>query len=278
MAISLNLAHERRGRRDQPGAGLEQRAADQQHDVDAVEIKHFRNALAGHAAGRHRHGRPQAMPVGQGGRGQAPAGFRRIAEAPAMVGEDDRIGTQHPEQLSEQERRRDRGPGQGGMRHECHVGMLAHQPMEIGEAGDHRRHHDGIDAGGARQRDLRPHGIEIARQARHIAGGAAAQRRRNGFDPGREPRIGLVGEAMIVLDVVDAALRKAPRQRGELVGGKALRLEGRAGERARRRPDPAPQRRAGRGEARRTPRPSRPAARRRGARCRGAASCCRTAC
>ena len=64
----------------------------------------------------------------------------------------------------------------------------------------------------------------------------------NRLDPGRKRRIGLVGEAVVVLDVIDAALRKLARQRRELGRGQPLRLEGRAGERPRRRADAAPQR------------------------------------
>ena len=70
----------------------------------------------------------------------------------------------------------------------------------------------GIDAGTTRRSDLRPHGIEVARQARHVTrrmrirAVRGAQGGRDGLHAGRKRRIGLVGEAVIVLDVVDAAV------------------------------------------------------------------------
>ena len=61
---------------------------------------------------------------------------------------------------------------------------------------------------------------------------AAAERRRDRLDARREGGIGLVGEAVIVLDVIDAAGRKAARQIAELCRRHALRLERRAGQSA----------------------------------------------
>src|SRR5215472_12045099 len=89
LAIPVNLGHEGGGGSFELGARLEQRPADQQHDVGAVEIKHFPNPVAGHAAGRHRHAGREPMPVPQGRRGKLAAGFWRISEAPAMVWEND---------------------------------------------------------------------------------------------------------------------------------------------------------------------------------------------
>ena len=67
-----------------------------------------------------------------------------------------------------------RRPRHGGMSDEGDRGMLAHQPVKVGQARDHRRDHDGIDAGAAGGGDLPAHGVEVAREARHIAHGPAA--------------------------------------------------------------------------------------------------------
>ena len=109
-------------------------------------------------------------------------------------------------------------------------------------------------AGVARDRDLRAHGVEIAGDARHVVRRRAAQRGRDRGDALRERRIGLVGEAVIVLDVVDAAVGEAARELGELRRRQALRLDARSrSARACRRRRAAAARRA-RGAGRRTPR------------------------
>ncbi len=61
------------------------------------------------------------------------------------------------------------------------------------------------------------------------------------LDARGERRIGLVGEPVVVLDVVDAALREARRQHREPPRRQALRLERRGGHRPRAGGDPPPQ-------------------------------------
>ncbi len=91
--------------------------------------------------------------------------------------------------------------------------------------------------------NLPTHGVEIAVQVRHVARAPAgpAQRGCHRLDARRERGIGLVGEPVIVLDVVDAAVRKAGRQLPELLRRQPLRLERGRGQRPRRRRQPPPQ-------------------------------------
>ena len=95
--------------------------------------------------------------------------------------------------------------------------------------------------------DLGAHGVEIARQARHIARGSparlldSAQRCRDRFEARGERGIRLVRQSMVVLDVVDAALREQLRKLGEPCRRQPLRLERRAGQSARGRAHPPPQ-------------------------------------
>ena len=101
-----------------------------------------------------------------------------------MVGEHDRVGPYEAEQLAEEERRGDaRGAAHARMGDEGVPGFSCTSRQKF-EAGDHRRDHDGIEHGGLRGGDLATHAIELARQARHVAGAApgpldAAQRRRD---------------------------------------------------------------------------------------------------
>ena len=98
-----------------------------------------------------------------------------------------------------------------------------------------------------RQLELPALAVEIARQARYVARAPSARpvrprdRRRDLFDPLREGRIVLIGEAVIVLDAIDAAKRETARQLAKLPGRHALRLERRASERASARPHPVAQ-------------------------------------
>ena len=62
---AMHLGHKGRGRFDQPLARFEQGAADQQHDIGAVEIKHLGHPIGGHAAGRNRQAGPQPVAVRQ---------------------------------------------------------------------------------------------------------------------------------------------------------------------------------------------------------------------
>ena len=85
------------------------------------------------------------------------------------------------------------------MGEEGEIGMLAHQPMEVGEADDHRRHHDGVDPDGTGDRDLPAHDVEIAWRGRHVAGLPVRERCGDRLDARGERRIGLVGEPVVVL-------------------------------------------------------------------------------
>ena len=100
--------------------------------------------------------------------------------------------------------------------------------------------------------DLPAHGVEIAREARHIAHRRAARRRcvrsaaATASTRARERRIGLVGEAMVVLDVVDAAARETQREIREPAPGadpcglSAEQVKARAGAPTRRRSSCSP--------------------------------------
>src|SRR5262245_5210140 len=105
--------------------------------------------------------------------------------------------------------------------------MLSHQAMKVREAHDHWRDHHGFNAGIAGEADLRPHAIEIAGEARHVARQRAvpAQRGRDRLDARREWRIALVGEAVIILHIIDAAARETKRERSERMWRQPLRLE-----------------------------------------------------
>src|SRR6516165_9957013 len=248
IRVAVNFGHEGRRRRAQIFARLEQRAADQQHDVGSIEIKHLAHAIGGHAAGRHRNGGAQPLSPVQGRTRERTARIWGVAEASAIVREHHGVGPQHAEQGAQQQRGSNpRRPGHGGMRDEGHGGVLAHEPMEVRETHNHRRDHDGVDADVPSERDVGAHGVEIAREARHVARRPAAglrdasQRGCDRFEARRERRIGLVGEPMVVLDVIDAALRKILRELGEPCRRQALRLERRAGQSPRRRADPPPQ-------------------------------------
>src|SRR6185437_12047858 len=107
----------------------------------------------------------------------------------------------------------------------------------------HRRDHHGVDAVVAGDGDLVAHEAVMAVQHRNIAGEPACALRGAtagggvGGDARGERRIALVGEAVVILDEIDAAERQCLRQRGEAGGRQPLRLDGDAGERARRRAD-----------------------------------------
>ncbi len=112
--------------------------------------------------------------------------------------------------------------------------------MKIGDARNHRRDQHRVDAHVDRAGDLPLHAGEIAGEARRISRRRAVPPDRaetcgNGLHPFRERRIGLIGQAMIVLDVVDASLCKTGGKIGERGRRQSLRLERRAGQRAMRR-------------------------------------------
>ena len=170
------------------------------------------------------------------------------------------------------------------MREKRDVGKFRSQRLHVGEPGDHRRQQHAIDPEVARQAGLPPHRVEVARQARHIArrmpghlrGARDARRRRRAR--GRRTGVILVGQPVIVLDVIDAAAGEAFGQRAKPIRRQALRLQRRAGQGAMRQRRRAGAGRRCRAAARRTPRPVRRGAPRRAAPRRRAARYCRTAC
>src|SRR5262249_61196101 len=103
-----------------------------------------------------------------------------------------------------------------------------------GEPRDPGGHHPGVDADMAGCRNLPAHAVEIAAEAWHVARerSVPAQRGRDRVDACCKWRIGLIGEAVIILDIVDAAACERNRQRGQRMRGQALRLERRARKRA----------------------------------------------
>ena len=122
---------------------------------------------------------------------------------------------------------------------------LVDQPVEIRQAHDHRCHHDRVNAGTACGSICRRIASRSTGQARDIACAARpAPAQRLGKRPRparRNGRVRLVGQSMIVLDVVDAAIGKPPGQVRELLRRQALRLERRAGQRPPARPHPPAQ-------------------------------------
>jgi len=103
-----------------------------------------------------------------------------------MIGEHDRVGPEQAEQRPEQEGRIDpRRPRHGRMREEREIGIVAHQPVKIGQARNHRGNHQRVDSELPGDGGLPPHAIEVAREARHVARRMAGrlldrpQRRRN---------------------------------------------------------------------------------------------------
>ena len=87
--------------------------------------------------------------------------------------------------------------------------------------------------------DLAAHRVEIAGQAGHIA--RAADAAGDGGDALGERRVGLVRQAVVVLDEVDAAAGELLRQLRQPRRRHALRLQRRAGERTAERADAAAQ-------------------------------------
>ena len=75
-------------------ARREQAATDQQHCVRSVEVKHLGDALEGHTAGGDRDAGTDTSVRRAGLVGEAAAGFRRVAEAAAVIREDDSVGTE----------------------------------------------------------------------------------------------------------------------------------------------------------------------------------------
>src|SRR5262245_3454329 len=88
-----------------------------------------------------------------------------------MVGEHNRVGPDETEQLAEEERWSDpRRPAHARMSDEGDAGVFLYEPAEVRKAGDHRRDHDGVDASCRRGGELAAHAVEIAGEARQVAG------------------------------------------------------------------------------------------------------------
>ena len=103
------------------------------------------------------------------GFGQAQAGLRRIAKAPAMRREDHRVRAKQAKQRADQQIRRDaRCTAKAWMRQEGDIGEPRNQRLHGAEPGQQRRDQHRIDAFFARQPDLRAHRVEAARQAGHV--------------------------------------------------------------------------------------------------------------
>ena len=104
------------------------------------------------------------------------------------------------------------------------LGVIADEGLEVGPAGDHRRDQHGVDAVGLGCIDLAAHLVEIAGQAGDVAGvadGAGDCRYAVG-----EGGVGLIGEAVVVLDEVDAASGEALGELGEAGWWEALGFQG----------------------------------------------------
>ncbi len=122
------------------------------------------------------------------------------------------------------------------MRHHRDAGGLLDDLVEGGEPDDHRRHHHRRDALVADDPQFAPQLVEVAGEVRRIDGVVAAGGVGGGdrlgarLHPVGERRIGLVGEAVVVLDDVDAAGGQAAGDDAECRRRKALRLQRRGGE------------------------------------------------
>src|SRR3954462_5088170 len=99
--LARDRVRERAAALEQPGARLEQVAADEQHHIVAIIGLHLRHALERHAARRHGHRRGEAVPRPARRIGDRQAGLARIAEAAGVIREDRRIGAEEPEDLAE---------------------------------------------------------------------------------------------------------------------------------------------------------------------------------
>src|SRR5271163_2656011 len=112
--------------------------------------------------------------------------------------------------------------------------MLTHEAMKIRQADDQGSDHGAAEAGFGRDLELPPHRIEIARQARHIMARLFAvggdQSIGDRLDPCGDRRVGLVGKAVVVLDIVYAAFGEALCDRRELRQRQALWLQSRRGQ------------------------------------------------
>ena len=229
-------------------AGGEQATADQEHDVRSIEVKHLRDSLQGHPAGRHGNARAEVLPRRTGGVCQLPADFGRVAEAPAVIGEDHRVGAEQTKQLAQEQRGRE--PGRAGhcrVRHERHRRILPGQRVQSRKPDDHRRHQHRFDAHFRCKVQLPAKLIEIARQAGDVAGPPASGGGRllHGRGAGAHPRVEravlLIGQTMVVLDEVEATAREAARKIAQRLRREALWLQRRARHGASFRTHPVPQ-------------------------------------
>ena len=229
-------------------AGLEQRATHQQHHVGPVLTDHLLDAFGGHAAGRHRQGRPQPAPGPSQVAGHGLAVGGRVGEAAAVVGEDGGVRAGQAEQLAGDQGRGHAAARQGRMgQHPETSEVMVDQLGEGGQSDQHRCHQHHLDALLPGDAGLAGQAPRPAHQARRVAGRAprrpvgGGDRRLAGGHPAGEGGAGLVGQAVVVLDQVDPAAGERGREAGELVGGEALGLQRRAGERPVRRSGQRPQ-------------------------------------
>ncbi len=262
LASAPVKATRRRHRRDEPGGTLadaigldQQRAADQQHDVVAVEFERRGHAFHLQPARRHRqHGREPAKRRA-GARGDVPAHGLAEREAPGAVRKDHRVRAEQPEQRPQQQRVRDaRRAAERRMREHRHGNVLPHQLGERGQPEQRRCQQQRAGAGVARLPHLLRHvprradGARCVQRAVPGVRGGAVDRALAGVHARRERRVRLVGESVVVLDDVDARGGERVRERGQALDRQALRLERRARQRPRAGAEQPPQ--ARRAEAR----------------------------
>ena len=213
----------------------EEAPADQQHRIVAIALAHLGNACDRHAAGGHRQHRREAVPGRARGIDDAGAGLRRIGEPAARVREDRRVGAEQPEELAEDQRRRDtRGAGERRMGEDRHA-RLARECREAAQAAHHRREENHSHPRFVRDRRPLSQLAEVAGQAGRVDAAMAGlairlvDRALHRAHALVERRGVLIREPVVVLDDVDARARERARDRRELQRHKPLRLQRRAG-------------------------------------------------
>ncbi len=153
-----------------------------------------------------------------------------------MVWEDDCVGADEGKEGADQQLRSDTGgTAHRGMGEQGQGRELMGEGLDVGEAGKHGRDHNSVEAFSGRNAGLGAEGVEaageagdIVRQTASCGGGAAGGSSAEGHASG-EGGIGLVGEAVVILDEVDAAASETLDQIGQALGRQALGFDGGAG-------------------------------------------------
>ena len=196
------------------------------------------DALERHPAGRDRQRGAHHLPRPPCGGGERGAGFGRIGEPAAVVGKNDRVGAEEPKQRPEHQHRVDAAAGAGRVREVDELGELFDQFDEGRNPDQHRRDEDHAYAGAARDLRALAQPTRCPGKIRRVEDGPA---RAFGDlvhgvlardDAVGEGRIRLIGDAVIVLDDVDAAAREHRAQAREFCHRDALRFERGARQRA----------------------------------------------